>query len=77
MDLKLNNPDGTKEAFEVIKVPTAYPVRLQTEPTGPGGSETVIFSNIDTYGSVRKPNLPGWVFNPVRKLTYQPGGSLF
>ena len=30
----------------------------ETEPTGPG-AKAVIFSYIDTYGSVRKPNLPG------------------
>ena len=33
-------------------------VRRKTEPTGPG-AEAVIFSKIDTYGSVRKPHLPG------------------
>ena len=29
-------PYGTEEVFEVFKVSASYPVRLQTEPTGPG-----------------------------------------
>ena len=42
---------GTEAGFEGFKVSASYPVRLQTEPTGPG-SETVIVSKIDTYGAV-------------------------
>ena len=32
----------------------------ETEPTGPG-AKVVIFFKINTYGSVRKPNLSVWV----------------
>ena len=30
------HPYGIQEGFEVIKGPASYPVRFQTEPTGPG-----------------------------------------
>ncbi|MCY3742209.1 MAG: hypothetical protein OXH00_14435 [Candidatus Poribacteria bacterium] len=40
---KEETENGIQEEFEVITVAVSYPVRLQTEPTGPGDSGGYFF----------------------------------
>ena len=61
------NPTGLKRFLESSRFPRSIRFGWETEPTGPG-SETVIFL-IDTYGSVRKPNLPGLGWRFYREWT--------
>ena len=49
--------DGIQEVLKLSRFPRSIRFGWETEPTGLGVA-TVIFSKIDTYGAVRKPNLP-------------------